>query len=66
MSTAVSLLSALATDVVAIALLAYAIYFRRYHRRDLLLAYVALNIGVLTVTILLTGADSSISTAAPD
>ena len=60
MSTAVSLLSALATDVVAIALLAYAIYFRRYHRRDLLLAYVALNIGVLTITILLTGAEAGL------
>ena len=60
MSTAVSLLAALATDVAAIALLAYAIYFRRYHRRDLLLAYVALNIGVLTITILLTGAEAGL------
>jgi hypothetical protein len=58
MSTAVSLLAALATDVVAIALLAYAIYFRRYHRRDLLLAYIALNIGVLAITVLLTGAEA--------
>ena len=60
MSTAASLLAALATDVAAIALLAYAIYFRRYHRRDLLLAYVALNLGVLTITILLTGAEAGL------
>ncbi len=55
-----SLLVALATDLVAIALLAYLIYFRRYYRRDLLLAYVALNVGVLAVTILLTGAQAGI------
>jgi Domain of unknown function (DUF4956) len=60
MSTAESLLAALATDVAAIALLAYAIYFRRYHRRDLLLAYVALNIGVLAITVLLTAAEAGL------
>jgi hypothetical protein len=36
-----SLLAGLASDLVAIVLQAYVIYFRRYHRRDLLLAYVA-------------------------
>jgi Domain of unknown function (DUF4956) len=41
-------------------LLAYAVYFRRYHRRDLLLAYVALNVGVLAVTTLLTGTQAGI------
>lgn len=45
MSTAMSLPAGLASDLAAIAPLAYAIYFRRYHRRDLLLAYVALNRG---------------------
>ncbi|MFB6722055.1 DUF4956 domain-containing protein [Kribbella sp. NPDC056345] len=44
---------ALPADLLAVALLAYGIYFRRYHRRDLLLAYVALNIGVLAVTAML-------------
>lgn len=38
MSTAMSLLAGLASDLAAIVLLAYAVYFRRYHRRDLLLA----------------------------
>ena len=60
MPTTTSLLTGLASDLVAIALLAYAIYFRRYHRRDLLLAYVALNVGVLAVTTMLTGAQAGI------
>ena len=59
MSPAISLLTALATDVAAISLLAY-IYFRRYLRRDLLLAYFALNIGVLAITVLLTGAEAGL------
>jgi Domain of unknown function (DUF4956) len=47
----------LVIDVVAIVLVAYGIYFRRYYRRDPLLSYFALNIGVFAVTTLL--ADSS-------
>jgi len=43
----------LAIDIVAITVVAYAIYFRRYFRRDLLLAYFALNIGIFAVTALL-------------
>jgi Domain of unknown function (DUF4956) len=60
MSTAISLLAGLASDLAAIVLLAYGVYFRRYHRRDLLLAYVALNVGVLAVTVLLAGAQAGI------
>ena len=41
---------ALATDLIAIFVLAYVLYFRRHRRRDLLLSYVALNIGVVAVT----------------
>ena len=47
----------LLTDVVAITIVSYAIYFRRYYRRDLLLAYIALNVGIFAVTALL--ADST-------
>lgn len=47
----------LATDLVAITLVSYGIYFRRYYRRDLLLAYIALNVGIFAVTALL--ADST-------
>ena len=43
----------LVTDVVAIGIVAYGIYFRRYYRRDLLLAYFSLNVGVFAVTALL-------------
>lgn len=48
-----SLVLALATDLVAIVILAYVLYFRRHRRRDLLLSYVALNIGVVAVTLAL-------------
>ncbi len=43
------------SDLVAIAIVA-ALYFHRHQRRDLLLAYVALNIGILSVTAMLTTA----------
>ena len=46
--------ASLAFDVVAITVLAVVIYFPRYRRRDLLLSYVAVNIGVMAVTIALT------------
>jgi len=42
-------------DIVAIAILT-ATYFRRHQRRDLLLAYLALNVGILAVTTVLTSA----------
>ncbi|MEO5837866.1 MAG: DUF4956 domain-containing protein [Acidimicrobiales bacterium] len=38
-----------AADLAAIAVLSYGIYFRRHRRRDMLLAYVALNVGVMVV-----------------
>ena len=43
----------LVTDVVAITVVAYGIYFRRYYRRDLLLAYISLNVAIFAVTALL-------------
>jgi hypothetical protein len=45
--------AAIGADVLLIMVLAYVVYYRRYFRRDLVLAYVALNVGVLTVTTLL-------------
>jgi hypothetical protein len=44
----------LLVDVAAIFLLAYALYFRRHRRADLLLAYVSLNIGIFVAMSLLT------------
>ena len=50
----------LATDLVAIGVVAYVIYYRRYYRRDLLLAYVALNVGIFAVTALLTDSKAGV------
>ena len=44
----------LAVNIAAIFLLAYVLYFRRHRRADLLLAYVALNIGIFVAISLLT------------
>jgi hypothetical protein len=43
-----------ACDIVAISLLAFAVYFPRYRRRDLLVAYICVNIGVMSVIVALT------------
>lgn len=56
------LLVAAATDVVAILLLAWAIYYRRHRRTDLLLAYIALNLGVFAVTVALSTVMTSAQT----
>lgn len=53
-----SLVLAASADLIGITLLAYGIYFRRHHRRDLLLAFVALNLGVLVVTAVLMTVDA--------
>src|SRR5688572_17834675 len=39
----------LAADLVAIIVLTYGLYYRRHRRRDMLLAYVGLNVCVLAV-----------------
>jgi hypothetical protein len=43
-----------AVDVVGIAVLALGLFFRRHRRRDLVVAFLAVNLGVLAVTIALT------------
>lgn len=50
-----SLWAALAANVVGMTILVYVVYFRRHFRRDLVLAYVALSMGVFAVTLLLSG-----------
>ena len=45
---------ALAVDLTAITVLSYVLYFRRHGRRDLVLAYVALNVGIFAVVSMLT------------
>lgn len=46
---------AVTANLICIITLVYAVYFPRYHRRDLALAYVCLNVGIMLVTMLLTG-----------
>ena len=48
-----NLWTALGANLAAITVLVYGLYYRRHFRRDLVLAYVALNVGVLAVTTLL-------------
>lgn len=55
-----NLFIAIATDLAAITVLAYVLYFRRHRRRDLLLSYVALNVGVLAVTVALSSVEVGI------
>jgi len=40
-------------DLVAISVLAFGVYFRRYRRRDLAVAYLGVNVGVLAVALVL-------------
>jgi hypothetical protein len=51
---------AIGADILAITVLAYVVYYRRYFRRDLVLAYVALNVGVLSVTTLLSSSPAGV------
>lgn len=48
-----SVLALVAADVVAIVLLTCAVYFPRHHRRDLVVAFLGVNIGVLCVSLVL-------------
>jgi hypothetical protein len=41
-------------DLVAVGLLGFAIYFPRYRRRDLLVSYLSVNVGVMAVVVALT------------
>lgn len=43
-------LALIAIDLVAIGILTFALYFRRHRRRDLVVAYLVVNVGVLAVT----------------
>lgn len=49
----VPVVHALAIDLVAIVIVAFGVFYRRYRRADLLLAYVSLNIGLFCVGILI-------------
>jgi len=55
-----NLSAALCADLIAITVLVYGLYFRRHFRRDLVLAFVALNTGVLAVTTLLASSSAGL------
>ncbi|WP_026929535.1 DUF4956 domain-containing protein [Glycomyces tenuis] len=61
MSLALAL--ALPVNLFAITVLACAIYYRRHHRTDLALAYVALNVGVFAVSALMLSQQVSLGLA---
>lgn len=50
-SEAPGLLHALAVDLVAIVVIVFGVYYRRHRRADLVLAYVALNLGLFCVAL---------------
>lgn len=43
----------IAIDVIAITVLTFALYFRRHRRRDLVVAFIGVNVGVLAVALVL-------------
>ncbi|QAV71227.1 DUF4956 domain-containing protein [Salinibacterium sp. UTAS2018] len=53
-----SQLTMIALDLVAVGLLTFALYFARHRRRDLVVAYLIVNVGVMAVTVML--ADSAV------
>ncbi|TAJ48947.1 MAG: DUF4956 domain-containing protein [Herbiconiux sp.] len=43
----------IAVDILAISILTFGLYFRRHHRRDLVVAFLGVNVGVLAVSMVL-------------
>ncbi len=50
-----NLLAVIAADLAAIAVLAFGVYYPRHRRRDLAVAFVGVNVGVLAVSMVLAG-----------
>ncbi len=49
----------IAADLIAISVLTFALYFRRHRRRDLVVAFLGVNVGVLAVALVLGAATTS-------
>lgn len=49
-----------AADIVAIALLVFAIYFPRHHHREMVVAYLGINAGVLAIAVVLSSVNLTI------
>lgn len=52
-------ISLIAANLIAIALLTFALYFRRHRRRDLVVAFLGVNVGVMAVALVLGAATST-------
>ncbi|MDN4475218.1 DUF4956 domain-containing protein [Demequina sp. SYSU T00192] len=50
----------IAADLIAVALLVFGLYFPRHRRRDLIVAFLSINVGVMGVTYAMTNADISL------
>src|SRR3954463_10186189 len=50
MESRMSQISLYAADLIAISLLIFGVYFPRHRRRDLVIAYLGINVGVLAVS----------------
>jgi hypothetical protein len=59
-STALNQLALVGTDLVAVGVLVFGVYFPRHHRRDLLAAFLGVNVGVLAVAMTLSSASVGI------
>ncbi len=55
-----SVFTFIAADLVAIGLMVFALYFPRHRRRDLIVAFLSINVGVLGVTYAMSSADLSL------
>lgn len=55
-----SVFAFIAADLVAIALMVFALYFPRHRRRDLIVAFLSVNVGVMGVTYAMATADLSL------
>ena len=55
-----SVFAFIAADLIAIAILVFGLYFPRHRRRDIIVAFLAVNIGVMGVTYAMTSANISL------
>ncbi len=55
-----SVFTFIAADIVAIALMVFALYFPRHRRRDLIVAFLSINVGVMGVTYAMATAELSL------
>ncbi len=58
--TSMSVFAFIAADLVAVGLLVFGLYFPRHRRRDLIVAFLSINVGVMGVTYAMATADLSL------